>query len=487
MLNLDYDGDPGLEWPSLRILHSYRMRLTTRHQLLAVTLLSVALSRSVYGAPIPSPDVSEEENVVEVYEDGLLILVPSISASEVGKEMSGQDLKREIKYEVVAISGETLRREIREIAQSYGAPSALGGTPLVLATDDIQDFGEVIIPAPPSGSYNQPSGGGVSLGGGSFAVNPPTVSVSLPTVSISSAPTSFPTHDLGAVLTNVAGHTNNFVQGAGDTLTQVGIAGSQVLGQVGSAAATNGVELASWLLDQKTRGIGTATQVIGGGLQYAGRLSASVLRALLQIPGIKARVLSEVIEASQPLVYAVSDVIAENADDLGDLFAAKTSIVQDAVAIIIRLIQDTLALKGRIIVSLGSNGLDFGATAFNAGVKIGGAFIESASKVATALGSGVGDLVRVATTVDLPPAPALPPLEIPRLPDLTIPSISVPSVDLTKLIPSAPVLDPIPLPAKPASSLPTITVSSGSAALSSPSFSVSSGGSPSQTYGYPGR
>lgn len=183
-----------------------------------------------------------------------------------------------------------------------------------------------------------------------------------------------------------------------------------------------------------------------------------------QVPAIKARVLSEIIEASQPLVYAVSDVLSESADDMGDILQAKTAIVSDTMNIIIKLIQDILALKGRIIASLGGSGLDVGAKAFNAATRIGGAFIESAGGVASAVGSGVGDVVRVATSANLPAPPSLPPLTLPTLPNLQLPKITLPTIDFSKLTQSN--LAPIPLPSKPAS----------------PPHSVTQ---PSQTYGSP--
>lgn len=166
-----------------------------------------------------------------------------------------------------------------------------------------------------------------------------------------------------------------------------------------------------------------------------------------QVPAIKARVLAEIIRASQPLSYAISDVLSENSDGLGEFFDAKNDIVRDALEIIIKLVQDTLALKGRIIARLGSSGLDIGATAFNAGVKIGGAFVESAGGVATAIGSGVGDLIRVGTSANFPPPPALPAFNLLNL---------IPSFDLTRLF--APsystsseesTLAPLPLPSNP--------------------------------------
>lgn len=226
-------------------------------------------------------------------------------------------------------------------------------------------------------------------------------------------------------------------------------------------------------------------------ITLTGLCSFALFTCLLpQVPAIKARVLSEVIEAGQPLVYAVSDVLSESSDDLANFFEAKTSILQEALGIIIRLIQDTLALKGRIIYSLSSNGLDIGATAFNAGVKIGGAAVESATGIAAALGSGFSDLINAGRSVSLPPPPALPPITLPSLPAITIPSISIPNVDLSGLIPRKPTLSPLPLPAKPTISVSTsIGTATPSISVSKPSVTVGVSNpvisTPSQTYGTP--
>ncbi|XP_064088814.1 uncharacterized protein LOC135203111 [Macrobrachium nipponense] len=460
---------------TLRVRHSSRMRLTVRHETLGLLALLVVVGLTT-AAPVPSPSPQpaedSQENSIEAYEDGLLVFVPTIPADD--KDKSGHQLKREVEYELIAIPGELLRREIRQISQTYGPPSVstsysgpTDNTPLVFSSDTVQDFGEVIIPKPPSTTVHK--------------------EVTLPTISVSAAP------DFSSVISNVAnaaGQTSQYVGTAGQTLVEVGQAGTQVLGQVGTAAASGGIQLASWLASQKAKGLTTATQVVGGGLQYAGQLSAGVLRALLQVPAIKARVLSEVIEAGQPLVYAVSDVLSESSDDLANFFEAKTSIVQEALGIIIRLIQDTLALKGRIIYSLSSNGLDIGATAFNAGVRIGGAAVESATGIAAALGSGFSDLINAGRSVSLPPPPSLPPITLPSLPAISIPSISIPNVDLSGLIPRKPTLSPLPLPAKPTISVSTSTGTVGpSIGVSQPSFSVGVSkpviSTPSQTYGTP--
>ena len=143
----------------------------------------------------------------------------------------------------------------------------------------------------------------------------------------------------------------------------------------------------------------------------------------MQVPGIKARVISEIFQAGQPLATAISDVIADSADDLGDVFQAKGEILRDALSIIIRLVQDVLALNGRIIASFGAGGLDSGASLFNAGVRIGGAFVESAGNVASAVGRGVGDVVGIVASANLPPPPPLPPITIPQLPNIVLPTL----------------------------------------------------------------
>ena len=161
------------------------------------------------------------------------------------------------------------------------------------------------------------------------------------------------------------------------------------------------------------------------------------------MPGIKARVLAEIIRASQPLSYAISDVLSENSDELATFLEVKNDIIRDTLDIVIRLIQDTLAIKGKILARLGSSGLDIGATVFNAGLRLGGAFVESAGGIATALGSGVGDLIRVGTSANFPPPPALPGIDL----------SSLLSLDLTRLFNPAPsyttTLKPYALPSKP--------------------------------------
>ncbi|XP_042236369.1 uncharacterized protein LOC121875753 [Homarus americanus] len=344
----------------------------------------------------------------------------------------GKILKREVEYELITIPKNLLKRS-RQIAQLYG---------------------------PPTNSHSRENINGFSL--------PASISTSsyvskplfpLPEISVSS--------NFGEVLSGAS----SLVGGVGNTLTSVGKGASQVLSQVVPAAAAGGIQAARWITDNKKEGIRAATE----GLRYAGQLSAAVLRVLLQVPSIKARVLSELLQASQPFAYALSDVLAESADDLGDIFAAKNDILKEALEIFIRLIQDTLALKGRILAKIGASGLDFGASTFNAGLRLGTAAAETSGSVISALSSGVGDLVRVATTADFPPPPAI---SLPQLPQL--PKFSLPSLDFS-LLTSYPTLAPLPLPSKPALapySLPTKPT------LSPTSYKPTS---PSQLYGLPSR
>lgn len=47
-----------------------------------------------WGGPVPVP--SSEENLVEVHEEGLLVLVPSLPADDAEEGKNGQNLKREV-------------------------------------------------------------------------------------------------------------------------------------------------------------------------------------------------------------------------------------------------------------------------------------------------------------------------------------------------------------------------------------------------------
>ncbi|RXG54960.1 hypothetical protein Avbf_11474, partial [Armadillidium vulgare] len=94
--------------------------------------------------------------------------------------------------------------------------------------------------------------------------------------------------------------------------------------RVGTSAVVGGTQAVRWALNKKTSGLRTFAEFAGTGLSYAGRLTSAVLKVLLRVPGIKARVISDLIQAGQPFASAVSDVIAESADDLGDIFSAQT-------------------------------------------------------------------------------------------------------------------------------------------------------------------
>nr|XP_027222472.1 uncharacterized protein LOC113814619 [Penaeus vannamei] len=152
-----------------------------RAQAVLAVVLAVAWSAS--GKPLP---VSEpEENALnEVSEDSLLVLVPTLPLDD--HERSGQDLKREVEYEVISIPGDLLRREIRQVAQQYGPPSLSfgdnnnnnNGGGFVVQADTIQDFGEVINPAP-TNSYDTPSSS-QSTSGFTFSGPPSSPSPTLP-------------------------------------------------------------------------------------------------------------------------------------------------------------------------------------------------------------------------------------------------------------------------------------------------------------------
>ncbi|XP_069941409.1 uncharacterized protein [Cherax quadricarinatus] len=422
---------------------------------LQATIVLVAAA-VVGSAPVPAPPA--EDNLVELHEEGLMILVPTVPMAS--KDKDEKVLKRDVEYEIITIPKEMLKREIRQISQLYGAPSsaASGGEPIFLVDDSVNNYEtKSILTAAPtvSASYDAPG-----------------ISVTKSITTLPAKPVSLPVLTLPDLSSILAG-ASSLAGGLSQTLTTVGKGASQVLSQVVPAAAAGGVQAARWISDNKREGIRAATT----GLQYAGQLSSSVLRVLLQVPSIKARVLSEVIRASQPLTYAISDVLAESADDLGDIFAAKNDILRDALEIFIRLIQDTLALKGRIIAKLGASGLDVGATAFNAGVRVGGAFIESAGGIASALGTGVGDLIRVASTANFPPPP---PITLPQLQLPVIPQITLPSLDLSKFAAQV-TLAPLPLPSKPA-----VTPAPVSSLYDSPLYTVEKPSVPSPLY-TPGR
>ncbi|XP_050716960.1 uncharacterized protein LOC126998849 isoform X3 [Eriocheir sinensis] len=392
--------------PSFTSRPAARMRLSTTAALTTLVALVAA-------APLPKEHA--EDNLVEAHEEGLLLLVPTLPADGSG-DKQGNDIKKEVEYELISIPKDVLRREVRQVAQLYGAPHS-------------------------SNSYGT---------------------------------TQNPHYAIANLLATGAQTASGLVGSLGQTLSTVGLGAKQVLSDVVPAAAAGGAQAARWIAQNKANGVRTAVDLAGSGLRFAGQLSSSVLRVLLQVPGIKARVIAEIIRASQPLSYAISDVLAENSDELAVFLEAKNDIIRDALDIFIRLIQDTLAIKGKILARLGSSGLDIGAATFNAGLKLGGAFVESAGGIATAIGGGVGDLIRVGASADFPPPPPLPTINIASL------------LDLTRLFAPAPTytttLKPLPLPSKPAV---TPAPSYSYDPPTSPSYSYSPPQQPSLTYGQP--
>ena len=127
------------------------------------------------------------------------------------------------------------------------------------------------------------------------------------------------------------------------------------------------------------------------------------------------------IQAGQPFSAAVSEVFSESADDLQDVFNDGSSLFKDTIGILFKLITDVLALKGRVLAGFSGGGLDKGANLITAGVKVGSAFVQTAGDVVSAVGRGVGEFMKVASDVDLPPPPQLPKLEFPQLPSITYP------------------------------------------------------------------
>lgn len=117
---------------------------------------------------------------------------------------------------------------------------------------------------------------------------------------------------------------------------------------------------------------------------------------------------------------------------------ASTDAIRDGMDILVNLISDVLALKGRMIASFSANGLDSGASVFDgggwpvnwlfyhlleftlntyfslhnlqmsAGLRIGGAVVQTAGDIGTAVSKGVGDVVQVVSDADVPPLPNLP-------------------------------------------------------------------------------
>merc|ERR1712215_356756 len=115
-------------------------------------LLGLALSA-------PLPRTAQEGKTLRTGK-GLLLLVPTVPANDLN-EPSGQPQKREVEYEVVAIPGEVLRREIRQIAGLYSAPNPAPAP----APAPIIDSG-IIIQA-------SPVGGSAALGTGQYSAPAP--------------------------------------------------------------------------------------------------------------------------------------------------------------------------------------------------------------------------------------------------------------------------------------------------------------------------
>lgn len=229
------------------------------------------------------------------------------------------------------------------------------------------------------------------------------------------------------------------------------------LNSIGDATVQNAGNAIQFITDVGQGAGATLAESAGSGLQYAGQLSGAVLRALLQIPAIKLRVIGKIIEESKPLTSAINDVVGDSSGDLARSFEANASIFGDALGLIIRLVQDTLALKGRIIANIGSGSLDFFPKVIDGAVKIGGAVFQSAGGVARAIGDGVGEIVQVGANANFPAKPSLPALSKISLP--TLPSPVIPSLDLSAIFPSAtpsafdapePAPLPVPLPIVPA-------------------------------------
>lgn len=120
----------------------------------------------------------------------------------------------------------------------------------------------------------------------------------------------------------------------------------------------------------------------------------------------------------------MSEIFSESADDLSDVFNSQGGIFKDTINILFKLISDVLALKGRILAKLTGGGLDKGANLITAGVKVGSAFVQTAGDVVSAVGRGVGELMKVASESNLPKPPQLPQLTFPQLPQITYPSSS---------------------------------------------------------------
>ncbi|KAF2353659.1 hypothetical protein FHG87_015586 [Trinorchestia longiramus] len=163
-------------------------------------------------------------------------------------------------------------------------------------------------------------------------------------------------------------------------------------------------------------GIRSFTSAATDGLRFVGRLSSSILRILLQIPAIKARVITEAVQAATPVKTTISDVIGENAEDMRTIVESGSEMIRDAIDILINIVSQVLAFQGRVLAKFGSNSLDASSNIFDGGLRVGGAVVQAAGDVASAVGRGVGDVVQVVSEADVPPLPQLP--QLPQLPKL---------------------------------------------------------------------
>lgn len=370
---------------------------------LLLAILSLVQFALITAAPVPIPD---ESNLVEE-EEGLLLLVPTMAVDE-----KGQPKKEEIEYELISIPSDVIKRTVREVTKGQAGKSAdptkdeISSIFISDAKNPSEDE-EILIKSLPLSDHTDSD---VTLQG--------SASGSSGYLAPSSGVTRISTNDLTKILSSLATTKLSAVSSG------VGIAGHAksaltTASQVGQTALIGGSQAVRWILQQKAAGLKRAAEFSGTGLQYAGRLTSALLKILLRVPAIKARILSEILAAGQPLVTAVSEVIGESADDIGDVFSSQTSVFRDSIGILFRLVQDVLALKGRIFASLTGNGLDKGANLINAGVRVGSAAVQTAGDVASAVGRGVGEIVQVASDVDFPAPPPFPIIKFPTLPTLT--------------------------------------------------------------------
>ena len=87
--------------------------------------------------------------------------------------------------------------------------------------------------------------------------------------------------------------------------------------------------------------------------------------------------IQRLLQSPQPLITVVSNFIANSADGAADIFETGTGLLNEALGIVIRMVQDTLALKGRAIAAIGEAGLGVGDNAIQSSGALIGAVIES--------------------------------------------------------------------------------------------------------------